>query len=178
MEVRKTSIEGLVEIFPTIFEDARGHFLETYNQPEFSKLGLPSHFVQDNQSFSKKGVIRALHLQADPYAQGKLVRALTGKILDVAVDLRTNSPTFGKWESFVLDPQKSNLVYVPEGFGHGFAALEDSHFAYKCTKPYHKESEIGIRWDDSDLNIDWQVANPIVSDRDKVLPSFRGVFPR
>jgi dTDP-4-dehydrorhamnose 3,5-epimerase len=176
MEVRNTSIAGLVEIFPRIFKDERGFFLETHSLKAFADAGLNFNFVQDNQSFSKKGVVRGLHFQKAPFAQGKLVRVITGKALDIAVDIRPESPTFGKWESFLLDSEKSNMVYVPEGFAHGFAALEDCIFSYKCTNVYDKASEAGILWNDKDLAIDWQVNNPIVSEKDQMLSTFSSLF--
>ncbi|HAR20711.1 MAG TPA: dTDP-4-dehydrorhamnose 3,5-epimerase [Cytophagales bacterium] len=176
MEIRKTSIEGLIEIFPRIFKDERGFFLETHSIKAFTEAGLNLNFVQDNQSFSKKGVVRGLHFQKSPFAQGKLVRVITGKALDIAVDIRPESPTFGKWESFLLDSANSNIVYVPEGFAHGFAALEDCVFSYKCTNVYDKASEAGILWNDKDLAIDWQVSNPIVSEKDQMLSTFSSLF--
>ncbi len=178
MEIRKTSIEGLIELFPRVFKDDRGHFLETYSVKAFKDLGLNMSFVQDNQSFSKKGVVRGLHFQNAPFAQGKLVRVVSGKALDIAVDIRPESPTFGKWESFLLDAEKSNMVYVPEGFAHGFSVLEDCVFSYKCTNVYDKASESGLLWNDTDLKIDWQAANPIVSDKDQILSTFAALFPK
>ncbi len=178
MEIRKTGIEGLIEIFPRIFKDERGFFLETYSQLAFANAGLNMPFVQDNQSFSKKGVVRGLHFQNAPFAQGKLVRVISGKALDVAVDIRPGSPTFGKWESFLLDPEKCNMVYVPEGFAHGFSVLEDCVFSYKCTNVYDKASESGILWNDPDLKIDWQVADPIVSDKDQQLSTLKSLFSK
>jgi dTDP-4-dehydrorhamnose 3,5-epimerase len=176
MQIRETSIEGLVEIFPRVFEDDRGLFFESYSEGSFKKLGLPTHFVQDNQSFSIKGVVRGLHFQKAPFAQGKLVRVISGKVLDVAVDIRPESPTFGKYEVFELRSDINNMAYVPEGFAHGFVALEDSVFSYKCTNVYHKESESGILWNDPELGIDWGVENPIVSEKDLILPTFRELF--
>lgn len=176
MEIRKTHIEGLIEIFPRIFKDDRGFFLETHSKQAFLKVGLDIDFVQDNQSFSKKGVVRGLHFQNAPFAQGKLVRVVSGKALDIAVDIRPGSPTFGQWESFLLDPSLSNMVYIPEGFAHGFTALEDCVFSYKCTNVYDKNSESGILWNDPDLKIDWQVKSPIVSEKDKQLPTLKTLF--
>ena len=176
MQIRETSIKGLVEIFPRIFEDDRGLFFESYSEAWFKKLGLPTNFVQDNQSFSKKGVVRGLHFQNAPFAQGKLVRVISGRVLDVAVDIRAESPTFGKYEVFELRSDTNNMAYVPEGFAHGFVALEDSVFSYKCTNGYSKESESGILWNDADLNIDWGVKNPIVSEKDIILPTFKALF--
>jgi dTDP-4-dehydrorhamnose 3,5-epimerase len=176
MEFRKTSIEGLIEIYPKVFGDARGHFFESYREDLFFQNGIPFKFVQDNQSFSTAGVLRGLHFQNSPFAQGKLVRVIIGKVIDVAVDIRPNSPTFGKYEKFVLDAKLQNMVYIPEGFAHGFAALEDSIFSYKCTNNYNKASEGGIIWNDSDLNIDWSIEHPNVSEKDLELPNFKDLF--
>ncbi|MFN8437362.1 MAG: dTDP-4-dehydrorhamnose 3,5-epimerase [Cytophagales bacterium] len=172
MQINKSFIEGVFEIVPNILKDDRGFFLETYHVDKVKAAGLEANFLQDNLSFSKKGVVRGLHLQKKPYAQGKYVKVVSGKALDVMVDLRKDSPTFGKHDAFILDGEKQNIVYIPEGFAHGFAALEDCYFTYKCTNVYNKESESGIIWNDSDLNIDWKVENPIVSDKDQALMSF------
>lgn len=177
MQVRETAISGLIELIPRVFEDERGYFFESYNKALFTSKGLPMEFVQDNQSFSVKGVLRGLHMQKEPFAQGKLVRVITGQVLDVAVDLRPDSPTFGQYETFLLDANLANMAYIPEGFAHGFVALEDSIFSYKCTNVYNKESETGIIWNDPDLNIDWGVTNPIVSEKDMELKTLRDVFP-
>jgi dTDP-4-dehydrorhamnose 3,5-epimerase len=178
MQIRETSIKGLVEIFPRVFEDDRGMFFESYNAELFERLGLPTNFVQDNQSFSKKGVVRGLHFQNAPFAQGKLVRVMSGSVLDVAVDIRPESETFGKHELFVLRGDLNNMAYIPEGFAHGFVALEDSVFSYKCTNLYSKVSESGILWNDPHLGIDWGIADPIVSEKDLILPTFRSLFER
>ncbi|GAB3560042.1 dTDP-4-dehydrorhamnose 3,5-epimerase [Spirosoma fluminis] len=177
MQVRQTPIEGLIELIPRVFEDERGYFFESYNKPLFASLGLPMEFVQDNQSFSVKDVLRGLHMQNEPFAQGKLVRVVSGQVLDIAVDLRIDSPTFGQYETFLLDAKLANMAYIPEGFAHGFVALEDSIFSYKCTNVYNKAAESGIRWDDPDLNINWGVSNPLVSDKDQELKYLREVFP-
>lgn len=169
MEFRESFIKDLFEITPRIFHDERGHFFESYNQKVFKEHGINGNFVQDNQSFSIKGVLRGLHFQRPPFAQGKLVRVIQGRVLDIAVDIRKDSPTFGKYDSFILDAKKGNMAYVPEGFAHGFVALEESIFVYKCTNVYNKESEGGINWADPSLNIDWGVKNPLVSDKDKIL---------
>ncbi len=176
MQIRKTSIEGLVEIFPRVFDDERGAFFESYNEEAFQKNGLPTNFVQDNQSFSVKGVLRGLHFQNAPFAQGKLVRVIVGRVIDVAVDIRPESPTFGRYELFELSAEKNNMAYIPEGFAHGFAAVEDSIFSYKCTNLYNKACESGIIWNDPTLNIDWGVANPIISEKDLQLPTFKSLF--
>lgn len=178
MEFKTTSIEGLIEILPKVFGDSRGYFFESYRQHLFIENGIPNQFVQDNQSFSTAGVLRGLHFQNPPYAQGKLVRVITGKVIDVAVDIRPNSPTFGQYQSFVLDATLQNMVYIPEGFAHGFVALEDSIFSYKCTNNYNKAAEGGIIWNDPDLNIDWGIEQPNVSEKDLELPSFKQLFGR
>jgi dTDP-4-dehydrorhamnose 3,5-epimerase len=135
------------------------------------KLGVHESWVQDNQSFSQKGTVRGLHFQRGAHAQSKLVRVIAGKVLDVAVDLRKGSPTFGQVYSTLLDTEKNNLLYIPAGFGHGFSVLEDAVFVYKCSNYYHKDSEGGVLWSDPALGIDWQVAEPIVSDKDQILPT-------
>jgi len=173
MKFEKTEIEGLIIITPDVFRDDRGMFLETFRADMFEKNGLPTHFAQDNRSISKRHVLRGLHLQKPPYAQGKLVSVAHGAVLDVAVDLRKNSPTYGKWKSVLLSEENKLFLWIPEGFAHGFVALEDDTvFQYKCTKIYHKESEISIRWNDPNLNIDWGVANPILSEKDAAAPLF------
>ncbi|BDD00125.1 dTDP-4-dehydrorhamnose 3,5-epimerase [Persicobacter psychrovividus] len=175
MEIKPTKIEGLVEIQPDVYGDARGYFLESFHEDKYAAIGIKEHFVQDNQSFSTKGVLRGLHFQKAPYAQGKLVRVVMGKVLDVAVDLRPDSPTFGQYDTCILDAEKHNQFYVPPGFAHGFLALEDCVFSYKCTGTYHKASESGIIYNDPELNIDWGsdlIENPTISEKDQVLPSF------
>lgn len=176
MEISTTSLKDVILIASPKFRDDRGHFFESFNSKSFKALNLPFEFVQDNQSFSKKGVIRGLHFQNAPYSQGKLVRVISGKVLDVALDLRLDSPTFGEYELFELDDANANMVYIPEGFAHGFAALEDTVFQYKCTSFYNKDSEHGIRWDDSTLNIPWGIEEPIVSLKDQQLPTFNMLF--
>lgn len=172
MTIKETGLEGLVEIFPRIFEDERGLFFEAYNQEGFRQHGIDYNFVQDNQSFSKKGVVRGLHIQLPPFAQAKFVKVITGRVLDVAVDVRPGSKTFGKYYTCLLDSKLNNAMLIPEGFAHGFAALEDSIFQYKCSNFYNKASETGIVWNDKTLNINWQVDNPIVSEKDQILPTF------
>ncbi|MCX6241342.1 MAG: dTDP-4-dehydrorhamnose 3,5-epimerase [Bacteroidetes bacterium] len=173
MEIIKTPLEGLLIIKPDVFEDERGYFFESFNHGKFLKLGLDLKFMQDNESKSKKGVLRGLHFQAPPFAQGKLVRVMRGSVLDVAVDIRRDSPTYGKWESIVLSGQNKWMYWVPEGFAHGFATLEDDTiFFYKCTNIYNKASEGSILWNDSDLNINWGLESPVISDKDKISPKF------
>lgn len=169
----ETGFAGLIEIIPTAFPDDRGVFFESYRAEWNSYLQNVSSFPQENQSFSKKGVIRGLHFQKPPYAQAKLVRVISGKVLDVVVDLRRESATFGKSYSLVLEAERNNQLFVPEGFAHGLAALEDSIFFYKCSNVYNKNSESGIRWNDPDLKIDWPFENPNVSEKDQVLPSLQ-----
>ena len=171
MTVRETGFEGLLEIIPEIFEDSRGWFYESYNQNRFIEKGIRTQFVQENQSFSKKGVIRGLHLQLAPHAQVKLVTVVTGKILDVVVDLRPDSATFKKIYYCEMDSTKRNYLLVPEGFAHGFAAIEDTLFSYKCSNFYNKQSETGIFWNDPELRIDWQITDPIISEKDQQLQS-------
>ena len=173
MEIVRTGIEGLLEIKGPVFSDDRGYFFENYNETRFRDEGLPTNFRQDNFSRSKKGTVRGLHLQLAPHRQLKYVRAIMGKVLDVVVDLRPESATYGKHHSLILDSDAFNSMIIPGGFAHGFAALEDSIFHYKCTEIYHPESETGVRWDDPDLGIDWMVKNPIVSEKDKKLPTFK-----
>jgi dTDP-4-dehydrorhamnose 3,5-epimerase len=171
MEIKLSEIEGLIEFFPKVFHDERGFFLETYNQKAFENLGLKLNFMQDNQSFSKAGVLRGLHFQKPPFEQGKLVRVVKGKCIDVVVDIRKGSKTFGMSASFILDDIRQNMVYIPAGFAHGFATFEETIFHYKCTNIYDKASEGGILWNDPQLNIDWQIENPNVSEKDAILPT-------
>jgi dTDP-4-dehydrorhamnose 3,5-epimerase len=172
MHIRKTELDGLVEIIPQIYRDERGYFFEHFHQKKFEEAGLEWRFVQDNQSFSKKNVVRGLHFQRPPYEQGKLVRVVSGKILDVVVDLRRDSPHFGRHVKLVLDGRKQNMLYVPPGFAHGFLALDDTIFQYKCTNFYHGPAEMGIVWNDTELGIDWGIQTPLISDKDRALPSF------
>jgi dTDP-4-dehydrorhamnose 3,5-epimerase len=172
MEFKTTAIAGVIEITPRVFRDERGYFFESFNSKLFKENGITEDFLQDNQSFSTKGVIRGLHFQREPFAQGKLVRVIKGAVLDVVVDIRPDSPTYGHWESFLLTEENQKMVYLPAGFAHGFSTLEDAIFSYKCTNVYSKISEGGIIYNDSQLNIDWQVENPIVSEKDLELPGF------
>ncbi len=173
MEIRNFDIEGVIEIIPEVFPDARGHFLETYNQDRFDKQGLHFNFVQDNQSYSRKNVLRGLHFQIPPHAQGKLVRVIQGLVFDVAVDIRQDSPTKGKYVSCLLEGSKNNMLYIPPGFAHGFLALTDSILFYKCTHIYVKDSERGIRWNDPEFQIDWKIQDPVISEKDLNLPDFK-----
>ncbi len=174
MEIIKTKLEGLWIIKPAVFEDERGYFFESFNQEKFIQVGIDVKFLQDNESKSRKGVLRGLHFQNPPYAQGKLVRVMRGSVLDVAVDIRTQSPTYGQWESIVLSGQNKWMYWIPPGFAHGFVTLEDETiFFYKCTNVYNKSSEGSIIWNDPDLTIDWGVQNPVISEKDKTGPMFR-----
>lgn len=169
MNFIKTKINGLVIIEPKIFGDQRGFFFESYSQKEFADNGINIAFVQDNQSRSTKHVLRGLHLQLPPHEQDKLIRVIRGEVFDVAVDARPNSPTFGQWESIVLSEENKKMFFIPKGFLHGFVALSDVvDFEYKVSNFYSKESELGVAWNDPDLNISWPVTSPILSDKDKV----------
>ena len=164
---KKTPISGLILLQPAVFNDDRGCFFESYNHNEFKNLGIEDSFVQDNQSCSKKNVIRGLHFQIPPFAQAKLVRVVKGSVWDVAVDLRKESSTYGQHFSVLLSAENQIQFYIPVGFAHGFAALEeDTILIYKCSNFYHKESEKNIIYNDKDLNIKWNIKNPIVSEKD------------
>ncbi|HNY59093.1 MAG: dTDP-4-dehydrorhamnose 3,5-epimerase [Bacteroidales bacterium] len=174
MEIIKTEIQDLLTIKPRIFKDDRGYFFESYNFKNFREIGLNAVFVQDNESCSMKNVLRGLHFQKPPFSQGKLVRVIRGSVLDVAVDLRKKSSTYGKWASVVLSDKNKLMYWIPEGFAHGFLTLEDNTiFFYKCTNVYNPESELSLRWNDPTLNIDWGITGyPILSEKDKVAPLF------
>ena len=172
--IEPCSIEGLFIVQPKVFGDERGYFLETWSEKDFSSVGLSAHFVQDNQSKSKKGVLRGLHFQKK-YPQGKLLRVIQGEVFDVAVDLRNGSSTFGKWCGVVLSSELQNQFYIPPGFAHGFLVLSDEAvFAYKCTDFYHPEDEGGIGWNDPAIGIEWPLNEiiPQLSPKDKLLPPF------
>jgi dTDP-4-dehydrorhamnose 3,5-epimerase len=174
MKITKTNIDGLLVIEPEVFSDERGSFLENWNLNKFQEIGVNDNFVQDNQSISSKGVLRGLHFQNPPYAQSKLVRVIKGSVLDVAVDLRLNSPTYGLYYSVVLSDKNFKTFFIPKGFAHGFICLEDNTiFSYKCSDFYNKDSEGSIAWNDSDLAIDWQLSNPIISTKDSNAQSFK-----
>lgn len=170
-----TKLEGCFIIEPKIITDDRGYFMESFNEKTFQKgIGQNIHFVQDNQSFSSKGVLRGLHYQVGNHAQSKLVRVLSGEVLDVAVDIRPNSKTFGQYVSVILSAENQNQFYVPRGFAHGFLVLsETATFFYKCDNFYNKESEGGILYNDQTINIDWSLADSefIISDKDKIQPT-------
>lgn len=172
MQLKETGIAGLVELIPKVFSDSRGWFYEFYKESVLKDLGIDMKIAQENMSFSRKGVVRGLHFQRPPYAQAKLATVISGSVLDVVVDLRTGSPTFGQVYECQLDSKRKNMLLVPEGFAHGFAALEDSIFFYKCSNVFDKPSESGILWNDPKLNIKWPVESPIVSEKDQLLPTF------
>jgi len=168
MKIIKTDIEGLLIIKPRVFEDERGYFFESWSKDAFKNAGLDINFVQDNQSLSSKSVVRGLHFQNPPFAQGKLVQVLKGSVLDVAVDIRENSDSYGKHVSVLLSGENKTMFWIPPGFAHGFSTLEDNTmFSYKCSGIYNKESEGSLMWNDTDLNIDWQIKNPIISEKDQ-----------
>ncbi|MBE0538691.1 MAG: dTDP-4-dehydrorhamnose 3,5-epimerase [Ignavibacterium sp.] len=176
MEVIKTEINGLLIIKPKVFGDDRGYFFESYNKDNFIKTGIDVEFLQDNISKSKKSTIRGLHYQIGEKAQGKLCKVVFGKVLDVAVDIRFGSPTYGKHFSYELSEENHAQLWIPPGFAHGFSVLSDEAiFSYKCTALYSKEHERAIIFNDPDLNIDWKVENPIVSEKDFKAPFFKNI---
>jgi dTDP-4-dehydrorhamnose 3,5-epimerase len=167
MKIEETFIEGLKVITPQVFYDKRGYFFESYNEKTFKENGLDMVFVQDNESKSDKDVLRGLHFQKPPFCQGKLIRVIKGSVMDVVVDLRKASKTYGQHYKLILTEENKLMFYIPEGFAHGFLTLEDNTiFSYKCTNFYNKESEGGIMWNDKTLKINWNIINPIISDKD------------
>jgi dTDP-4-dehydrorhamnose 3,5-epimerase len=174
MEIIETKIKDLLIIHPKIFGDARGYFFESYNEEDFRKQGINVKFIQDNQSLSNEGVLRGLHFQAPPYDQGKLVRVITGAVLDVAVDIRKNSPTYGEHIGIELTAENKTMFYIPPGFAHGFLTLQDNTiFSYKCTNLYNKSSEGTVLWNDTDLKINWNISNPLLSEKDLIGTKFK-----
>ena len=177
MEIKDTGIDGLKLILPSIFEDSRGYFYELFNSDRYRDAGLNFDFVQDNISKSQKGTVRGLHFQIGDWEQGKICQVILGKVLDVAVDIREKSSTFGKHFSVELSSDNHYQLWMPPGFAHGFSVLsEEAVFLYKCTNFYKKEFERSINYNDPDLNINWKVENPIVSEKDKKAPSFKEYF--
>lgn len=177
-EFIRTEIPEVVLIKPKVFGDERGFFMETYKKSEFEKFGIDTDFVQDNHSRSVKGVLRGLHFQKEPYAQGKLIRCIRGKIFDVAVDIRKGSPTFGKWVGFELSEENKYLLWIPKGFAHGFLTLSDeAEVIYKVSgAEYNPQSEAGIIWNDPDISINWPlegIEKIILSEKDKKLPRLK-----
>lgn len=179
IKVTPCEIEGLYVIEPTVFGDERGYFVETYNKQEYAKHGLDMEFVQDNESMSKKGVLRGLHFQKK-FPQGKLVRVLSGEVFDVAVDIRKGSETFGKWFGVILSAENKKQFYISEGFAHGFYVMSDTAvFSYKCTRFYHPEDEGGICWDDPEIGINWPIEDGvdlILSEKDRDREGIRSLL--
>ena len=173
MHIKKTSIDGLLIIKPKVYSDDRGYFMESFKQKEYEELTGVS-FVQDNESRSQKGVIRGLHFQNPPFAQAKLIRVISGSILDVVVDLRKDSKTYGKHYKLILTSENKQQFFIPEGFAHGFLSLENNTIIlYKCSEYYHKESEDALLWNDELLNINWEVDHPIITEKDRNAKKFR-----
>ena len=168
MTITETELKGLLLLEPKVFEDQRGYFFESFNQQNFSKKGLDLNFVQDNQSKSQKNVLRGLHFQKPPFAQGKLIHVIKGAVLDIAVDIRNLSPSYGKHVSIELNEANKLMLYIPPGFAHGFLTLEDETiFTYKCTEFYNPDAESAIYWNDKTLNIDWGLDDPVLSEKDQ-----------
>ncbi len=181
MNIVKTPLAGVLEIRPQVFEDERGDFFENYNEKKLESAGIPRIFPLEFQSTSKKGVLRGMHFQKNPFAQGKLVRVVCGKVLDVVVDIRKNSQTYGKWASFTLSAENKKMLWIPVGFAHGFLSLEDDTIMiYKLTNTYNNESESGLMWNDPDLKIYWQlealgIKEVTLSEKDKKYDSFKKI---
>ena len=175
MKVIETELPGVLIVEPKVFPDARGFFVETYNKERYVAGGIAADFVQDNLSFSSRGVLRGLHYQ-NPHAQGKLVYVLQGEVWDVAVDIRPGSPQFGRWTAVTLSSDNKRQFYIPPGFAHGFCVLSDTAlFTYKCTDTYHPECDGGIRWDDPDIGIAWPIGEPLLSEKDRQQPLLKDV---
>lgn len=173
MEVKQAPISGLIIMQPDVFFDERGYFFESYNKEKFRGIGIDADFMQDNQSMSAKGTLRGLHFQNPPYAQGKLLSVIKGAVVDIAVDIRKESKFYGKYFSIVLSEGNKTIFWIPPGFAHGFVSLEDNTiFSYKCTQVYNKSSEGSLRWNDPYLNINWGIADPIISEKDHAAPYF------
>lgn len=173
MEIITTPLDGLLLLKPKIFNDLRGYFFESYNIDDYAIHGINCAFVQDNQSLSNKGVLRGLHFQKPPYAQDKLVRVISGSVLDVVVDIRKSSPTYGQHYKVLLSGENNLALFVPKGFAHGFICLEDNTlFYYKCSALYNREAEDGLLWNDHTLDIDWGIAEPLLSDKDLTYTDF------
>ncbi len=173
MKIEETFIKDLLVLTPTLYEDERGYFLESYNKKQLDEI-LDVSFVQDNESCSQKGVLRGLHFQKPPYAQGKLIRVISGSVLDIVVDLRKDTASYGKHFKIILSDKNKQQLYIPKGFAHGFLVLENhTIFNYKCTNYYNKEAEVSISWNDVTLNIDWEIERPLISEKDKYALSFK-----
>ena len=174
-KIEESNILGVKILSPAIYEDARGYFLESFNSSDFEKIGLPSVFLQDNQVFSTKNVLRGLHYQLK-FPQGKLVSVTQGEVFDVAVDIRQGSPTFGKSIGVHISDRNHKIMYLPEGLAHGYIVLSDTAiFQYKCTDVYHPEDDFGVHWNDKTIDIHWPVLNPILSSKDKILPALHSI---
>lgn len=177
MKLTETNLPGVIIIEPDVFGDERGFFMETWHQLKYKEAGLPARFVQDNLSYSGKGVLRGLHFQC-PNTQGKLVFVLRGEVFDVAVDIRSGSPTFGRWTGIMLSGDNKLQLYIPKGFAHGFwVTSETALFAYKCTDIYNPRAEGGIIWNDPDIGIAWPFKEPVLSEKDKMYPLLREIPP-
>ncbi len=177
MKVTETSLPEVLLIEPQVFGDSRGFFYETYQSERYAEFGICGRFVQDNVSYSEQGVLRGLHLQ-NPKAQGKLVYVLQGEVFDVAVDVRTDSPTFGRWTAAFLSDENRQQFYIPEGFAHGFCVISKSAlFAYKCTELYFPDGETAVAWNDPDIGIDWPIDRPSLSPKDNKAPLLRDINP-
>jgi dTDP-4-dehydrorhamnose 3,5-epimerase len=171
---KSLEIPEVILVEPKVFRDERGFFLETYKMPDFVASGIKGNFIQENHSRSTKAVLRGLHYQNPPFAQGKLVRVVRGEIFDVIVDIRKGCPTYGKWVGVILSEENKNMLYIPEGFAHGFCVLSEvAEVTYKATNVYSPESEAGIIWNDEELNIKWPIEKPILSERDARWPVLR-----
>jgi dTDP-4-dehydrorhamnose 3,5-epimerase len=171
----ETTIPGVCEIVPKVFRDSRGFFLETYHQSRYLELGISEGFVQDNHSASAKGTLRGLHYQLR-HAQAKLCRVVEGEALDVAVDLRVGSPSFGQWASVILSSQKQNQIFIPAGFAHGFLALSETvQFLYKCSEYYDPKDEYGLQWNDPGIGISWGISSPVLSEKDSRYSPLAGI---
>lgn len=166
MNVIKTDLPGILIVEPKVFGDERGYFLEAYQARRYAEAGIPGPFVQDNLSYSRRGILRGLHVQ-HPNSQGKLVQVLSGEVFDVAVDVRVGSPTFGKWMGVTLSSENRRQLYIPEGFAHGFVVTSEAAlFVYKCTDYYAPAAELSVRWDDPAIGIEWPIGEPILSEKD------------
>ena len=179
MKITESEIPGVKLIEPKVFGDERGFFLETFNATRYAEAGIEGRFVQDNMSRSAKGIVRGLHLQREPHAQGKLVWVVEGSVLDVAVDVRVGSPTFGKWAAYELSAENKRQLWIPPGFAHGFCVTSESAlFLYKCTDVYHPELEVGVLRNDPELGIPWRTSgDPVVSEKDQKHPRLREIDP-
>lgn len=177
MKFQETEIGGVFIITPKVFEDERGFFMETYKKSLFAEVGINIDFWQDNHTKSSKGVLRGMHYQCNPYPQAKIVRCISGSIYDVALDIRKSSKSFGKWVGTVLNAENKNMLYIPEGFAHGFLSLEDNtEVMYKTSSEYHPERDCGVLWSDPDVNIDWSIGEiKVLSQKDKIQPLLKAI---